>query len=124
MIILASSWIQNLLQLIGVIIVFILVLVATYFTTKFVGKSGIVQKQSSNIQVVETFKIAPNKYIQIIRLGAKYYAISVSKDNINFLSELSEEQLEFSEEKATNGPEFKDIMERLSAKLKNKKKDE
>ena len=54
---------SNILQLLGVIIVFLLVLAATYYITKWIAKSGVVQPQSKNIKVIETFKIAPNTYI-------------------------------------------------------------
>ena len=87
---------SNVIQMILIFIIFILVLVATYFTTKWVGKTGAIRANSPNIRVKETFKIAPNKYIQIIELGNRYVAIGVSKDNITFLTELSEDQLEMS----------------------------
>ena len=69
-------------------------LIATYFTTRWIGKSGTIQAHSPNIRVKETFKIAPNRYIQIIELGDQYYAIGVSKDNITFLTALSKDQLD------------------------------
>lgn len=118
-----STWIANVLQLVAVIIVFILVLAATYFTTRFIGKSGMVQSHSKNIEVFETFKIAQNKYIQIIKLGSKYYAIGISKENVNFLTELSDEQLVFSETGEVQQIAFKDIMEKLASRVKNKNKD-
>ncbi len=111
---------QNVLQLLGVLIVFILILIVTYYTTKWIGKSGLVQTQSQNISVIETFKIAPNKYIQIIKLGTKYYAIGVSKENIEFLTELEEEQLSFTEAGQVNPVSFKDIMDKVLPKHKNK----
>lgn len=119
--IVAISWIQNVLQLVAVIIVFILVLVATYFTTRFVGKTSMIQNQAKNIEVKETFKVAPNKYIQIVRIGNKYYAISVSKEQINFLTELSEEQLSFQEEKRpVQTVSFKEMIDKITSKKKNK----
>ncbi|MBO6108444.1 MAG: flagellar biosynthetic protein FliO [Eubacterium sp.] len=88
----------NIIQLVAILIVFILVLVATYFTTRWVGKSGMIQTHSPNIRVKETFKIAPNKYIQIIELGSEYYAIGVAKDSITFLTALDKDQLDLSGE--------------------------
>ena len=63
---------SNVIQLVVLIVIFILVLVATFFTTRWIGKSGTIQAHSPNIHVKETFKIAPNKYIQIIELGDQY----------------------------------------------------
>lgn len=119
----STTWAQNVLQLLAIIIVFILVLIATYFTTRFLGKSGMVQTHSKNINVIETFKIAPNKYIQIIQLGTKYYAISISKENICFLTKLSKEQLLFDEAGEVQAISFKDVFEKITSKVKNKNKD-
>ena len=52
---------QNVLQLLGLLIILILILVATYYVTKWIGKSGAIQNQAKNIKVIETFRIAPNK---------------------------------------------------------------
>ncbi len=116
----ASGFVRNLLQLLLIIIIFVFVLVATYFTTRFIGKSGMVQTQSKNIKVFETFKIAPNKYIQIIKLGNKFYAISVSKDSIHFLTELSEDQLSIEETEAEQPVAFKELFEKLTSKIASK----
>ena len=119
------TW-QNVLEMITVLIVFILVLIATYYTTKWIGKSGVVQTHTKNIKVIETFRIAPNKYIQIVQLGNKYYSIGVSKENITFLTPLEEEQLDFTEEKVDgqSGEAFRDLIERIRTgyhKMKNDK---
>lgn len=49
--------------------------------------------QNKNIQVVETFRVNNNKFIQIIQVGKKYLVISVCRDVINILTELTEEEL-------------------------------
>ncbi|MCH5251973.1 MAG: flagellar biosynthetic protein FliO [Lachnospiraceae bacterium] len=114
---------SNVLQLIAVVIVFVLVLVVTYYATKWIAKTGAIQAQSANIKVIETFKIAPNKYIQIIKLGTKYYSIGVTKENITFLAPLEEEQLDFTE-RGNNQQQvvvpFKDMLGKIIKKDKEK----
>ena len=113
---------QNVLELIAVLIVFIFVLAATYYVTKWIGKSGVVQTQSNNIKVIETFKIAQNKYIQIIQLGDRYYSIAVTKDNITFLAALDEEQLDLTKKgKEVTVLPFRDILNRLDKRQKKEK---
>ena len=108
---------SNTLQLVAILIVFVLVLIATYFTTRWIGKSGAIQSHSPNIHVKETFKIAPNKYVPIIELGNKFYAIGVSKDNISFLTELSEEQLDLTPvAQDQRQKSFKDLFDRARKK--------
>lgn len=112
----------NVLELGGILVVFILVLVVTYYATKWIGKSGAIQLQSSNIKVIETFKIAQNKYIQIIQLGSKYYSIAVTKDNISFLTSLEEEQLDLTaKDKEVITLPFRDVLNRMHNKQKKEK---
>jgi flagellar protein FliO/FliZ len=111
---------SNILQLLALIVVFVIVLFATYYVTRWIAKSGALQSQSRNIKVIETFKIAPNKYIQIIQLGSKYYSIGVTKDNITFLADLDEEQLDFSNA-ASSTPQqipFKELLNKFAKKNK------
>lgn len=111
----------NILQLLGMIVVFVLVLAATYYATKWIARSGAVQPHSKNIKVIETFKIAPNKYIQIVQLGNRYYAIGVTKENIAFLSALDEEQLDLQEPDATlQNASFLDVMSRVVSGMKKR----
>ncbi len=112
---------NNILQLLATILVFVLVLAATYYATRWIAKSGAIQAHSKNIRVIETFKIAPNKYIQIIKLGAKYYSIAVTKDHISFLTPLEEEQLDLQDIDGTiPDVSFKDVMSKVTSKLKKK----
>lgn len=105
---------SNVIQLVVILIIFVLVLVATYFTTRWIGKTGAIQTYAPNIHVKETFKIAPNKYIQIVQLGDQYYAIGVSKDNITFLTALSEEQLDLTPVEANKKTlSFMDMFEKV-----------
>lgn len=107
----------NVLQLLALLVVFVLILFATYYVTKWIARAGAIQTRARNIKVVETFKITQNKYIQIIQLGSKYYAIGISKDNIAFLTCLEEEQLDFTETPSAPGQiKFKDLFDRFAAK--------
>lgn len=108
---------SNILQLLAVIIVFVIVLAGTYYVTKWIAKSGVIQSQSRNIKVIETFKITTGKYIQIIQLGTKYYAIGVAKESITFLTPLDAEQLDFAPELNHNPKvSFKEMIEKFTKK--------
>ena len=112
----------NVLQLVALLIVFVIVLMATYYVTKWIAKTGMIQSGARNIKVVETIKIAQNKYIQIIQIGSKYYSIGITKDSITYLSELDEDQLDLSVNTGQPGAQqipFKELLDRFA---KNKKK--
>lgn len=113
---------QNILQLLSLLVILVFILAATYYVTKWIAKSGMIQNQAKNIKVIETFKIAPNKYIQIIQLGSQYYSIAVTKEHVTFLTALEEEQLDFSlGEREGKTMSFKDVFAGFSMKDKGKK---
>lgn len=78
------------LELLGIIAIFIIVLVLCWATTKFVATRSIRQKNTGNFEVIETYAIAKDRYLQLVRIGEKYFAIAVSKDNISMLVEIPE----------------------------------
>ena len=114
-----SSTLENVLQLIGLLLLFVFILGATYFTTKWIANYQQSTGRCRNIRVIETHKLTTNKYIQIIQVGEKILAISVTKDRIEVLAELSEDEITlFSpENQNTKGDTFGNILE----KIKNRK---
>lgn len=113
--ILLSGTIGNIFQLIGLIIVFILILCATYYTSRWIGKSSFTQQKAANIQVIETFRLSQTKYIQIIRAGTgRYFVIAVSKENITYIAELNEEDIILRDDSQTaEKVSFSDIMKKF-----------
>ena len=87
-----SGW-ESFFQLISVLLIFLFVLVITYVSTRWVAQYQRGTMKNRNIQVIETFRVNNNKFIQIIQVGKKYLVISVCKDTINILAELIEEEL-------------------------------
>ena len=56
-------------QFITVLIIFVVVLGITAMTTKWIAGYQKKQTENSNMEVVETSRIASNKYLQIVRVG-------------------------------------------------------
>lgn len=119
----SSGW-ESFFQLIGVLLIFLFVLVITYFTTRWIAGYQKGAMSNKNIKVIETFRVNNNKFIQIIQIGEKYLAISVCKDTINVLTELTREQLTHfpsEEDKGTAPtPNFQEIFEKLKGKFPRK----
>lgn len=108
-------------QFITVLFIFVAVLLVTALVTKWLAGYQKQQGAQCNIEVKETARIANNKYIQLVRIGEKYYAIAVCKDTVTTLGEIPAEQLK---EKAAsdNTSGFRQILERASKK-QNEDKD-
>ena len=58
---------ENVLQLVVVLIVFVLVLFAAFYSTKWIAKNGGIQSRVRNIKVIETYKIAPKMSLLLVR---------------------------------------------------------
>lgn len=91
--ILLAGW-ESIWQLFCVFLIFLFVLAVTYFTTRFIGQYQKTQAFNRNIEVIETFRIANNKYLQIVRAADKYLVIAVCKDTVTMLAELSGDTVE------------------------------
>lgn len=119
----SSGW-DSFFQLIGVLLIFLFVLAITYFTTKWIAGYQKGTMSNRNIKVIESFRVNNNKLIQIIQVGEKYLAISVCKDSINVLTELTKEQLTWlpAEDETTvaKAPNFQEILGKLKGKFPRK----
>ena len=85
---------QSVSELLTVILLFALVLVITYFTTKWIATSQKAAGTSANIEVLETSRLAASKYFGIVRIGRRVFACAVSKEQVTFLTELAEDELD------------------------------
>lgn len=108
---------DNILQLLGLLFVFILVLFAAWYVSRLIGNKAMGGFGNRNINVIESFRLDNNKAIQIIRIADKYLAIGISKDNISVLAQLNEEDI-IIPSKEDNNINFKDIMKNAKGILK------
>ena len=121
-----SMW-KSLGQLIWVLILFVLVLLLTLLTTRFLAKYQRGQMQGSqNLRIIETMRVSANGYIQIIEAGDVYLVIAVSKDHIEKLAELTKDQLKPEVPSNTAlpninmGESFHDILDKVKQHLPKK----
>ena len=127
MVLTMTGGIESVVRFLVVLFIFLFVCVLTYFGTRFIATVQKGQMNCTNIDVVETFRIAPNKYVQIIRIADEYVAICVCKDTVTFLTKVDQGQLELTPEKTVVGSAvFKDILEKAKVKanaMKGEQKD-
>ena len=119
MILTVTGRLESILQFFVVLLIFLFVCALTYLGTRFMASFQKGQMNCTNIDVVETFRIAPNKYIQIVRLANEYVAICVCKDTVTLLTKLDAGQLE----DAVRSPQakqdfFADILEKAKQRAK------
>lgn len=101
MLLVTTSAIDSAAQLLTVIVLFIVVLIATWLTTRYIAGVQKGKLAGSNFETVDTFRLSQNKYIQIIRIGHRYLAVAVCKDTVTVLCELQEDEITFRDESFT-----------------------
>lgn len=111
--VLNSRW-EAFAQLLMLLIIFIFVLALTYFATRWVGNYQKNKLSGSNIKILETMRISNTKYIQVVRIGSKCFAIAVCKDSVSYLCELNEDELVYTESSTyINNESFKSILDKF-----------
>ena len=108
---------DNILQLLGLLFFFFLVLFDAWYVLLLIGNKAMGGFGNRNINVIESFRLDNNKAIQIIRIADKYLAIGISKDNISVLAQLNEEDI-IVPSKDENNMNFKDILKNAKGILK------
>lgn len=112
-----TSGAESFVQFLTVFLVFLLVIVLTYFTTRFVGSF---QKKASfnrNFEAVETIRITNGKYLQLVRVGKKYIVIGIAKDSVNFITEVNEDDIDLSYDDKGASEAFRDIMDKARQRI-------
>lgn len=110
---------SGVLRFLVTLFIMVLVIVMCYFTTRFIAKYQKRVTGNGNIEIVEVKAIAPNKTIDIIRIGEQYYAISVTKDNVCLIDTLDRESLSLEEKPEQDmttgnlGESFGQILEKI-----------
>lgn len=114
------SW-NNMLQLLGLLFIFVIVLIAAWFVSKYIGGKAMTGYGNKNINIIENFRLDSNKAIQIVRIADKYYAIGVGKEEINVLAEVDEDKIILSNN--NNSMNFKDIFKSAKNTFSKNKSD-
>lgn len=90
----SASGVDSVVQFITVLVIFVLVLALTLCVTKWVAGYQKTQMVGKNMEVIETLRLPPDKYVQIVRVGKHYLAVAVSKEQVTLLAQLDKDELE------------------------------
>lgn len=108
---------ESILELIMLLGIFALVLVACVLTTRFVAGHQMQRGRNSNFKPIETYQITQNRYLHLVQVGTRYFVVSVTKENINFIAELKEEEIVAKPEKSGTQRSFKEILSEFKVKV-------
>ena len=116
MILAVSERFDSYMQFITVLVIFLFVLLVTYWVTRWTAGYQKSQTANANMEIIETIRLSGNKYVQIVRVGRKYLAVAICKDTVTMLTEIPEQDLVFSDNNISGTLGFKDILEKIQKK--------
>ena len=109
---LISGKVEGAAQFLTVFVIFLAVLAITYYTTRFIGRYQKLQGFNKNFEAIETYRVTQNKFLQLVRVGKRYFVIAVGKDEISLISELSEDDFDVSsDDNPVANDRFKQILD-------------
>jgi flagellar protein FliO/FliZ len=91
-ILMSSSW-ESFIQLLGALVIFAFVLVITYLASRWMGGMQKTRGSNKNLRIIETIGVGNNKFISIVEVGTVYLVVSVGKDEVHLLTEISKDDL-------------------------------
>ena len=106
-------------QFLTLIVIFIFVVGITLIATRWIANYQKGISHAANIEVVETCRLTTNKYVQIIRVGEKYMAIAIGRDEVNFLTEISADELKDTAVNMNPMPEFTKVLAKFKKAYSN-----
>ena len=110
---------DNFLQFLGALCIFLFVLALTYFVTKWIGNYQKSQLSTKNMQVIETMRVTNNKYIQIVKVSEDYLVIGITKDHMELLTKLDEKSISsLHSPQETHIESFQEILKKLKVNKK------
>lgn len=124
MIAVQTSSVDNILQFLSALFIFVFVLGITYLTSRWIAGYQKEHSMNKNLKVIETLKITPNKYIQLIEAGEEYLVVAIGKEEVQLLTKLRREQLKdlsFENEMTKLSTDnFKDVLDKVKKHIPKK----
>lgn len=104
------------------IILLVLVMLAAYYTTKFLSSKTRRLNKGKYLEIKERMYVGRDKHIVLLEAGEQFFLIGVTNQSINLLGTLKKEELEPIEEAKQDSAVFpcmKGLFGKLSGMVKN-----
>ncbi|MDD6036265.1 MAG: flagellar biosynthetic protein FliO [Lachnospiraceae bacterium] len=108
---------KSVAELIFLLVIFVLVLAACIVTTRFIAGHQMQRSRNSNFKPLETYQVAQNRYLHLVQIGSRYFVVSVTKESINFIAEMKEDEIVVKPEKSGLQRSFKEILSDFKVKV-------
>jgi flagellar protein FliO/FliZ len=110
-------------QFFFLLIIFCGVMAGAYYVSKLLGTVQYARNRNHTMKIIESISLAPQKTIQLIKIGDKALVIGVTKDHICFLTDLSLDSIPITDEADGNKNilSFEEHLKKWMHQVKNKK---
>lgn len=108
---------NSFVQFMTALLVFVFVVLLTRFSIKWVGKLQKVNSNNKNMEIIETLKLAPNQFAQIIKVGERYFLIGIGKEETTYFAELSEHDLELKPSEEAPQDSFQQLLNKAKERI-------
>ena len=89
----SGSGVENFFKTIYYLIMFILILSAAYFITKFIARQGLTQSRTKTMKLMESMPLGVDKSLHLVQVGAQYFLIGSASKSLVLISELNQDML-------------------------------
>ena len=89
----SSNAVNNFARFITLLLIFILVLVVCYYTTRFVAKSQKGLRSGGNLELMESISLGGNRYLQLVKAGGHFMVLALGKDSVQLICELQPDEV-------------------------------
>ncbi|MBR0163377.1 MAG: flagellar biosynthetic protein FliO [Lachnospiraceae bacterium] len=110
----------SVLQLVTVLLLLCFVVALSYFATRWLAGYQKLKGANLNIEVIESLRVAPGKFVVIVRIGEEYHALGIGKDEMSYLTKVDAESLTIRAPGETGASVFPEILSRLKAERKHR----
>lgn len=86
-----SNGFMSLLKVIYIIVIFFIVLVISYYFSKFIGKRAI--GKNKHMKLIETLSFGNDRHLHIVKVCDEFYLISDSQKGMCLVDKLTDEKL-------------------------------
>lgn len=118
-----TSGFDSIVQFITIVFIFVFVLAVALVSTRYIAGIQKEQYRTGNMELIETLRISNNKYLQIVRVGNRYFCMAVCKETVTMLGEIQKEDMVFSANNLNAGMDFQKILEKVKRKQLGNKTD-
>ncbi|WDV47706.1 flagellar biosynthetic protein FliO [Clostridiaceae bacterium M8S5] len=113
----------GILKIVTVVLAFMVVLVLTYLTTRFIGNKANMFNRSQNINIIEQRNLDRNNKLVIAKILDKHYILSVSNNNVSVIEKIEDESVvKVIEKKEIHQNQFSKVLKKaIDKKLKRER---